>query len=93
MSYVNQIPGLLAALPTINGKALMRSKVLFPVTALALLTALLLPLLGPLADHHFAERQPGHLHIYLAGVPDSSTFMIMRPSTPTRRPIANPLGV
>ena len=49
--------------------ALLRPKVLLPVTALALLTALLLPLLGPLADHHFAERQPGHLHIYLAGVP------------------------
>ncbi len=49
--------------------ALLRPKVLLPVIALALLTALLLPLLGPLADHHFAERQPGHLHIYLAGVP------------------------
>ena len=59
--------------------ALLRPKVLFPVTALALLAALLLPLLGPLADHHFAERQPGHLHIYLAGVPiqhlhDHETF-------------------
>ena len=69
MTYVNHIPGLLAALPTIDGKALLRAKVLFPVTALALLAALLLPLLGPLVDHHFAERQPAHLHVYLAGVP------------------------
>ena len=33
----------------------------------AALTALFLPLLGPLMDHHFAERQPGHTHIYLDG--------------------------
>ena len=59
----------LSRLPTIDGKALMRANILFPITALALLTALLLPLLGPLADHHFAERQPAHLHVYLAGVP------------------------
>ena len=45
------------------------AKVLFPITALALLAALLLPLLGPLSDHHFAERQPAHLHVYLTGVP------------------------
>lgn len=31
------------------------------------LTALFLPLFGPLMDHHFAERQPGHAHIYLDG--------------------------
>ena len=47
MTYVNHIPGLLAALPTIDGKALLKAKVLFPVTALTLLAALLLPLLGP----------------------------------------------
>ncbi len=69
MTYVNHISALLSALPTIDGKALLKAKVLFPVTALTLLAALLLPPLGPLADHHFAERQPGHLHIYLAGVP------------------------
>ena len=69
MIYVNHISGLLAALPTINGKALLKAKVLFPVTALTLLAALLLPLLGPLMDHHFAERQPAHLHVYPAGVP------------------------
>ena len=33
----------------------------------AALAALFLPLLGPLMDHHFAERQPGHAHIYLDG--------------------------
>ena len=34
------------------------------------LTALFLPLLGPLMDHHFAERQPLHAHIY----PDGSAY-------------------
>jgi hypothetical protein len=29
--------------------------------------ALLLPLYGPLVDHHFAERLPYHSHLYLAG--------------------------
>ena len=71
---------------------LLRPKVLLPVAALALLTALLLPLLGPLADHHFAERQPGHLHIYLGGVPiqhlhDHQAFHIHD------APNADPLGV
>jgi hypothetical protein len=27
-----------------------------------LYAAVLFPAIGPLADHHFAERQPGHLH-------------------------------
>ena len=66
MLYVKRLSALFA---TTRSMALLRPKVLLPVAALALLTALLLPLLGPLADHHFAERQPGHLHIYLAGVP------------------------
>ena len=69
MPYVNHTSDLFAAISTIRGNTLPRVRVLFPVTALALLTALLLPLLGPLADHHFAERQPGHLHVYPAGVP------------------------
>ena len=34
------------------------------VVAVAIST-LLLPLVGPMLDHHFAERQPGHAHIYL----------------------------
>ncbi|MBM3943269.1 MAG: hypothetical protein FJ316_10175 [SAR202 cluster bacterium] len=29
------------------------------------LAALLLPVLGPVVDHHFAEREPGHVHIYV----------------------------
>ena len=39
-------------------------------SALAVLVtgALLLPAVGPLLDHHYAERVPGHLHLYLAGV-------------------------
>ena len=53
----------------IRSKSLLRPRVFFPITALALLAALLIPLLGPLVDHHFAERQPGHLHLYLTGVP------------------------
>lgn len=33
----------------------------------AALTALFLPLFGPVLDHHFAERQPDHAHMYLDG--------------------------
>ena len=36
-----------------------------------LLMALFFPLLGAMMDHHFAERQPGHLHIFLWGAPAS----------------------
>lgn len=39
-----------------------------PVRASALvliLYALFLPFYGPLLDHHFAERQPDHQHLYL----------------------------
>ena len=41
--------------------------------ALAVLVtgALVLPIVGPLLDHHYAERVPGHLH--LAGVSASHT--------------------
>ncbi len=35
--------------------------------ALAALTAMLAPLAGAALDHHFAERQPGHTHVYLDG--------------------------
>ena len=38
--------------------------------ALALF-ALALPIVGPLDDHHFAERSHTHLHIYLDGRPVS----------------------
>lgn len=33
------------------------------------LFALILPIVGPLDDHHFAERSHGHGHIYLDGRP------------------------
>ena len=36
---------------------------------LAAVGALLLPALGPLLDHHFAERQPGHSHVFLDQAP------------------------
>ena len=89
MLYVKRLSALFA---TTRSMALLRPKFLFPMTALALLSALLLPLLGPLADHHFAERQPGHLHIYMAGVPiqhlhDHQAFHSHDAS------IADPLGV
>jgi hypothetical protein len=29
--------------------------------------ALLLPVAGPIIDHHFAERLPGHGHVYMDG--------------------------
>ena len=69
MPYVNHMPAIHHALSNIRIRSLLRPKVLLAVTALALLTALLAPLLGPLVDHHFAERQPGHVHLYLTGVP------------------------
>lgn len=37
------------------------------LVTLGALAALFLPLLGPVMDHHFAERQPGHAHMYLEG--------------------------
>lgn len=68
MNYVNYISTFRPALLVSVGRAMLRRKALLAVTALALLTALLVPLLGPLVDHHFAERQPGHVHLYLTGV-------------------------
>ena len=35
--------------------------------------ALFLPAFGPLLDHHFAERQPGHTHVFLG--PHSPTHL------------------
>ena len=35
--------------------------------ALAVVAALLAPLAGPIFDHHFAERQPDHLHFGAPG--------------------------
>ena len=56
--------------------------------ALTAVVALLAPLAGPALDHHFAERQPDHLHF---GVPGKhshafeSPYHLHRhsPSTPT----------
>lgn len=31
-------------------------------------TVALLPAIGPLMDHHYAGRQPGHTHLYLGSV-------------------------
>ena len=35
--------------------------------ALCAAVALMLSVIGPAVDHHFAERQPGHRHIFLDG--------------------------
>ncbi len=37
------------------------------VVALTVIAALLAPLAGPMFDHHFAERQPDHLHFGAPG--------------------------
>ncbi|MDE2686678.1 MAG: hypothetical protein OXI16_04160 [Chloroflexota bacterium] len=37
------------------------------VFALVAVAAILAPLAGPAFDHHFAERQPGHLHFGAVG--------------------------
>ena len=92
MNYVNDISTLRSALPVGLGKALSRRKALLAVTALALLTALLVPLLGPLVDHHFAERQPGHLHLYLTGLPIQHLHHHEAVHSHDA-PIADPLGV
>ena len=43
----------------------------YQLLALLAVVGLLLPFLGPVVDHHFAERHPAHQHIYLgAAVPE-----------------------
>ena len=37
------------------------------LAAYLIVAALAAPMAGPLLDHHFAERQPGHLHLGAAG--------------------------
>ena len=51
------------------------------VSAMALLVvfSLFLSWMGPMMDHHFAERHPGHQHIYL-GAPDPGHRHDFRPS-------------
>ncbi len=43
---------------------LIRAALCWSMTAFAA-AALFLPALGPLGDHHYAERQPNHAHVYL----------------------------
>jgi hypothetical protein len=38
------------------------------IVATLFVVAMLFPVAGPVIDHHFAERQPGHLHLGLAGL-------------------------
>ena len=44
-----------------------REYVVHHMLTVAALTALFLPLFGPVLDHHFTERQPDHGHVYLDG--------------------------
>jgi hypothetical protein len=44
------------------------ARCLWSVFALVGVLVLLFPSIGPLADHHFAERGPNHEHIYLGEV-------------------------
>jgi hypothetical protein len=43
------------------------------VIAIAMVVALLLPVLGPAVDHHFADRLPAHEHVYAGGGPAEHT--------------------
>ena len=38
------------------------------VAAISLVFLLFLPFIGPQLDHHFAERRPDHVHVYLGDV-------------------------
>ncbi len=69
MSYVKRILNLGIGFASIGARTFRRPKTLLPLMTMAILSALLVPLFGPLVDHHFAERQPGHVHLYLTGVP------------------------
>ena len=42
--------------------------------ALLMVAALALSVLGPMLDHHFAERHPGHLHLGSAGPNHSHSY-------------------
>ena len=46
------------------------SQAALQLICLALVVALALLTLGPMFDHHFAERHPGHHHLYLGPAPD-----------------------
>ena len=44
----------------------MITRLLVGLSIITLLVSLLVPAVGPLMDHHFAERQPVHQHLGLA---------------------------
>ncbi len=50
----------------------MMAQLVRPLVIVALY-ALLLPVAGPMLDHHYVEWQHGHGHAYLGGVPDKGT--------------------
>ncbi len=54
------------------------------------LAASFLPLFGPLADHHFAERQPWHSHIYFDGPAHKHLHSYEATDHHTVRPPASP---
>ena len=45
----------------------MITRLLLGFSILTLLVSFLVPAVGPLMDHHFAERQPAHQHLGLVG--------------------------
>ena len=69
---------------TMSHKAFVRDFIGAAVT-LAVVAALLAPLAGPIFDHHFAERQPDHLHFGAPGEHShafESRYHIHRHATP-----------
>ena len=55
-------------MPSVTARSVSRT-LHWPVSAILVLWALFSPVLGPMMDHHFAERQHNHAHIYF-GTPD-----------------------
>ncbi len=55
---------MIAAHPVGNTLKRMAAQVL----AVSLVFLLFLPFIGPQLDHHFAERRPDHVHVYLGDV-------------------------
>lgn len=51
------------------------SQLLKPAIVIALY-ALLLPVVGPLLDHHYAEWQHNHGHVYFGGTPEAAGFHV-----------------
>ena len=51
------------------------SQWLKPAIVIALY-ALLLPVVGPLLDHHYVEWQHNHAHVYFGGAPGDSGFHV-----------------